>query len=654
VSESPDAGLQALAPWRGDRSTAWVDLAAALLHGRAGDTAGARAHAERAAARGSAFVGIEARLLLARQEVAEGRTRAALHHAREAARKDPADARPHREAAEALRRAGDDRGACAAASAALARSLGSARAAWECAEIARHVRDPAALAELDERWRAHEAGGNAELLALQALLAERAGRLDDAERHARAALHLGASPVAVERLLRGLLARRGDFAGSVAYLLAAVPPESFAEPGNLRRDAWAEVRRAVAGAPDASAAPGRLVALARALHGLGALEEARAVAGHARSRPEAAALEERLSAALAFEAALVEGVEAGYRRAATRDDPGTLGDLLSRIGASARATLPPDEAARLSDVRTGRKGMPLLGEWLDHSVDAPAPLVAHFRAHGKHLVLGQRRGQPPEAVLLSLASLERAREIRTRGRVLRHDVAVGYDRAARSYLDFRGDDLAGACLFDGVWLDADSCRATDHALRASLARDPPPTGPRRLAPDGAGGVRSLGDGACVARRLAARWAARRPGDPWGTFRTLASHEMGHVVELKELLPVETHLPAALSLAMGVGLSPSRMEMELERRAQLAAVAESSEPDLALSELLAPLPVHARTPEAHDGGYARGAAQIVRYVERHARRFPRIDTTHRILPQLDLLSDEEIREVARAALAEGGG
>ena len=88
------------------------------------------------------------------------------------------------------------------------------------------------------------------------------------------------------------------------------------------------------------------------------------------------------------------------------------------------------------------------------------------------------------------------------------------------------------------------------------------------------------------------------------------------------------------------------------RAQLAAVSDAPDPDLALIDLIRPLPLFDRAPEVHDRGYRDAAAAIVRWVHRHAARFPAIDPTRKVLPQLDRLTPEEIRTAARGVLAEG--
>ena len=74
-----------------------------------------------------------------------------------------------------------------------------------------------------------------------------------------------------------------------------------------------------------------------------------------------------------------------------------------------------------------------------------------------------------------------------------------------------------------------------------------------------------------------------------------------------------------------------------------------DPDLALAEMVLSLPVLEDDPGIHDGGYAQAVAQIVRYVAARPGSYPGLDPTRRIVTQLDLLTNEQIREAARAVI-----
>jgi hypothetical protein len=65
-----------------------------------------------------------------------------------------------------------------------------------------------------------------------------------------------------------------------------------------------------------------------------------------------------------------------------------------------------------------------------------------------------------------------------------------------------------------------------------------------------------------------------------------------------------------------------------------------------------LPLAERTPEAHERGYRDVTAALVAFIARRPDRFPTVDASRKILPQLDRLGPEEIRFAARGVAAEG--
>jgi len=357
----------------------------------------------------------------------------------------------------------------------------------------------------------------------------------------------------------------------------------------------------------------------------------------------------RLVAEVAFHESVRLAVEDCYRAPARGEPPVSLAGLHARIVAAATRHLPASEVAHLLDSEAGVRRVPPLGTWMDHSAVPSAPLVAHLRKFGKYLVLGQRTGKPAEALLFSLASLVPDQVIRTQGQTYRHAVATVYDRTVRGYLDFQGGALAGAALPDGVWMDADAARREEHAVaQAALAIDPalrerllrvaqdPP------GADSADGIFALDDLAGLWQRLALRYVRETDGLRWGALDMLRAHEYGHVADLKRHLPVMRGLPATIGLFMSEGLAISRVEARLEGRAQLGALLDAARPDLALMDLVARLPVVARSPTPHERGYRDVVAALLRLLHAESARFPRIDFSRRLLPQLDRLSLDELR------------
>jgi len=643
---------------------AWAHLETAIAFAEEGHESAGVASNARAAQRGaSVFVRREALLIAAREalEIDRGVEAAAL--AEEAARLDPADPRAPALLGRAQGRVGHVGEAAMSAWQTLRLAPKSGRAARRVADLLREGTDPA----LADRIRAEIgpllAGPNppAELLALAGVLDERKGEVAAAASRYEAALRGGADPVPVDRDLRRLRITLGRRREAVAALRRAVPPDVIVDPRNRLAPAWALLARVgerIADGPSSAVAGDDLVELAEALVAVGAVAEAKLALEGVASSP-AAALRARVSGELAFEAALRGEIEEGYRAPARGDDPPALAEVLGRVAVVARRHLVADEQAAFDRPETGLRRVPLLGAWLDHGADTSSPVVAHFRRYGKYLMLGQREGKPTEVVLLSLASLTRQQEIPTQGRVFHHDVAVGYDRAIRPYLDFQGGTLSGAALPDGVWLDADAARRDDHAVRSTL-RILDPVYLARLdalahvapAVDGIEGPFALDDPAALAVRLARRYAARAPDEPWGSFDVLRRHEFGHVLDLTRHLPILKGLPATIALVASEGFALERVEARLEGRAQLASVSDARDPDLALLDLVRALPVHERLPEAHERGYRDVVAGMLRWLNAHASEFPAVDPTRKLLPQLDRLAPEEVRRMGRAVAAQG--
>lgn len=640
----------------------WAYLESAFVSSEEGGSPkSVHADAMEAAERGPAFVRREAYLLAARALVDDRRGREALALALRAMEVDPADPRGPGLASQIAGRLGLRSDAALLAWQSLRLAPGGSRAARRVADIVRDGVEPGVEARLRAEMSAvlGTPGASAETEALAGLLAERAGDRETARARYASALGRGADPVPVDRHLRRLLLVAGRRKEGLAYLRRSVPPDVVTDPRNVRREAWVTLDRAAARVPDgpASAVPADALGdLAEALVGVGAVEDALALLP-ADGPPRLRALATRLGAEVRFERAFRELVEEGYRAPASGNDPPTLDELLARLRALAREHLPVDEQAAFEGTQ-GRRTVPFLGTWLDHGTDTSSPLVARFRKVGKYLMLGQRTGSPPEVILLSIASLTRAQEIPTQGLSLSHDVAVGYDREIRALIDFQGGSLSGAALPDGVWLDADAARREDHQVRAILRAEPAflarieAAGREPPVPDDDAGPYAMDDTNGLASRLALRYARRVGDDRWGSFHALRAHEFGHVLDLDRHLPILDKLPSTAGLLASEGFAAARVEARLEGRAQLASLRDGRDPDLALIDLVRSLPLVERSPEAHERGYRAVVEAMVRWTYANAWRFPAIDPTRKILPQLDRLTPEEIRAMGNGVAAQG--
>ncbi|MDJ0520464.1 MAG: hypothetical protein QNJ90_00160 [Planctomycetota bacterium] len=632
----------------------WRHLVAAHLLAETGDGDEAVYYADQALRSPRDLVRQEAWLLRGRTRLGDGDLDAAHRAADEAAVLDPTDARPPRLHADAFKAAGRIDDAALQLLAALTIAPESPRYAHRLAETLRLGVEPDTWARVDAALPAlrDPAGRNAELMALRALAADHAGRAIEAERHYRAALAGGAIAVPLDRDLRRLLVARGAWREAMAWLHRAVPPDLLSDPHNLLVPRWTRLARASAAAPGPAApAPARFE-LGQALVGVGALDEAVIVLDTVPA-PEARALATRVRGHLALEAGLRAWIEAGYNAGKRKEEPPTFDAGLDLLRTLARRHLTPDEQRAFADPRVGLRELPLLGSWLDHSTHTTSPVVAHFRRYGRFLMFGQQGDVPVEAIVLSLAALSADRPITSVGKQYRHDLAIGYDRALRSNIAAQGGMLGGACLADGIWIDADSARRTEFELRQALLgdhgflRQVDRSGP--LPADTLDGAEALTDPDCVAARLVARYARRKPNDPWGSYGTLVVHEYGHLVDLDRHLPILPKLPNTAALLVRGGLDFDVIQIELEMRAQLGACVDAPDPDLALAEMLLALPVVQRRPDVHDGGYREGLGAMIRHILQRPDLYPQIDRRKRVLTQLDRLTNAQIRQAARAVL-----
>ncbi|MDF1701606.1 MAG: hypothetical protein P1V36_10670, partial [Planctomycetota bacterium] len=473
TSEDPERALAQLAARRPGAEGGWRALAAGHRQARLGAPAPARQAARRALASPRVFVQQEAWLLRGRLALGEGDLEEALFASTESARLDPTDARPPRLICAVHKAAGRLDVAALALLDALRIAPESPRYALRLASMLREPMDAATWQTVDAALTTLPDVGarNPELLALRALAAEHGDRGAEAIALYRAALAAGAIPVPLDRDLRRMLFKRGRFAEGLALLFDAVPPDVIVDPRNLLRARWTALRAAGAGAPTAAAAPAARLALGRALWGVGALDESlEAVRGV--MLPGARDLERRVGGHLAFERAFRVWIEDGYRDAARREDPPDWRAGLQHMRALALRHLAVEDRADFQDVTRGIRELPLLGAWLDHGASSSSPVVRHFRRYGRFILYGQRADTPVEAIVMSLASLTKDQPIRTGGRTYTHDVATGYDRALRAQIAAQGGALGGACLADGIWLDADAARRSEYEVRALLTWDP--------------------------------------------------------------------------------------------------------------------------------------------------------------------------------------
>lgn len=649
AAEDPARSLSLLASPTPDPE-AWMALARCHVERRQANAAGQLAAGRAARASSNPFVRLEAALALLGAYLEAGQIDEALAIASEVASLAPDDARPWRARAAILQLDGQRSAAALSLVEALERAPGSEALAQALDDLWRRgpglqLASPVAarLAALAER-----SGAPPSLLLLRGRLAlAKGGDAMEAVAWLERARAQGAPAVPLDRDLGLAYARLGRFEEAATLLTAALPLHWRRHAANLLLPCWDALARAAREAtqrPDS--APHRIY-LAEAFIALGALDEAEAVLA---ATPDARALAalRRLQGHLAFEAALNDALSAGYRAANRERGHGDLHAWLGAVPGLARRHLAPDDAAPFANPRFAVSSLPLVATWLEHGVRTPDPLVRHFRRYGRYLVLGQRADRPVEAVLLSMGFLAEALPIATTGRRHRHDFVVGGRRGLDAFASVDYGEIAGACLPNGIWLDADACRRGSALLRFQLRADPlrlpVAVGLPPLAPDEDGWL-DLDDPRGVTMRLLARDAREHGEDPWGTLATLAAHECGHVDDLRSYTPPLQRLPAVVGLLFAEGFSSWSIERRLERQAQLAAVIDSGRPHLAVAEMTAMLPVHEPEAEVHAAGYAAALQGMLQALARQVDRHPAIDRRARLLPQLDRLDAETLRALA---------
>ncbi|MGE3171249.1 MAG: hypothetical protein AB7O97_01405 [Planctomycetota bacterium] len=510
----------------------------------------------------------------------------------------------------------------------------------QCVDVLRE--DPA-------RWDSFQRGRGAELLAtlLQRLLQPHA-----ALRAVATEISAGdpGDPVDAEapperdsqtrrRLRRWLHLATGDVPGFVAALRDELPTALLDDETNQVRGRW----RTLFDGPWAGVDPMGSAELATgfcaALRDVGLLREAEMAAEVALQRAGAAgsardallALLDEVRAEYAFENALRGMLYRGYADAGGADLDAVLA-----------------EAARLSQRLFGRDvtqpdvrfTVPLVGEMLDPFA---AGLCRHLARYNKHLALGRRAGGVAEGLLMTMLSL----------RDLPDDVAlpvpgrcrevVGIDRSVRSLSGVLGGDLAGVALLNHYIVDYDAVVdwAAAIARRRAIAaedgdavlRDPMPAD---VAPF---------DPLDVSWRLAAVSSAQDSDLRAAVLEVIRLHERRHLVDSFHYLPFESNVWRGLGLLLRFGLSPSAIEAEMERRAELAALAQTDHPAVVLAHV-AEFLIEDDPESPHVRGFGQLARDLVEALV--AEGVPAADAA---VAQWHRLDADAVRRAARRLLGD---
>ncbi|MCA8966611.1 MAG: hypothetical protein KDC48_17150, partial [Planctomycetes bacterium] len=222
---------------------------------------------------------------------------------------------------------------------------------------------------------------------------------------------------------------------------------------------------------------------------------------------------------------------------------------------------------------------PLVGEMIDPFAGA---FAEHLARYNRHFVLGRRSGGTAEGMLfvrLSLADLPDSEVLDLPGRCLE---VVAIDRDVRALAGVLGGDLAGVALLNHFLIDYDAVVdwADGVQRRRRIARE-----------DGMALVTDPLPEVPVPGALDAAWrlsvASPVPDEQLrqAVLDMIRVHERQHLCDSFHYLPIGDNLWRGLALLLQTGVSPVAVEGEMERRAELAALARSPHTELVLAHIL---------------------------------------------------------------------
>ncbi len=629
---------------------AWARVGVALGQLRAGEPESAAGSAFIAAVMAPAHA--QPWLFLGQMQLAGGAPSEAMESLDKALLLDPRSVSAQLGRVVAARELGDAAGASLAALAALRLAPGDRRVIAVASRqltgnappvVVRDALDvtTAALGDVAERWP---------ISVLRARLRLALGDAEGARAEALVAAGGGAGQADVARVARRASIRSQRYSDAVEEFLARAP-QALLGDDNLYAERW-ETLRASARRAQRDGGPANLLQLAESLLSVGWRAEARVVlvrasasvraSGTAWSAEQNGLAREagrRLARVLAFDNFLVDLAEVArnLRSAARRKQRDTtVREVLDVIGAASERRLGHD----ITDGATVRS-YPFLGEFAA-SITSGAAFAAEFDRRGLLMVIGRRRGGAP-TVMLGRVQLARAdASARVRGVDLTFDEC--WIEAAGLPLELAGlgGGLAGLTIDRFVILQLDTVLSGPGRRRIGLSVVPRPaaTASERLA---------LDTPSAVARRIAER-AVLGGRDSDAVLASVRTHELGHVFDAREMLPILRPPWRGFWLALRCGFDGAAVEASLEARAAITALAESDAPLVALASLLAFLPDTTGS-TAHVEGYIGAVRLAVRIVDEAPEAFPTIDRNFNIIQQFDRLSPAEARDLGQRLLRE---
>lgn len=296
-----------------------------------------------------------------------------------------------------------------------------------------------------------------------------------------------------------------------------------------------------------------------------------------------------------------------------------------------------------------------IGAFLDPDPDHGGGLARYFDRFGTFFLIGQRAFGPPEGYgIRRLAAGRVDVSGRSTYRILGEDLVVP-PRA-----EWGGAQIAGFAFDTFIVLNVDRARAFAERARRLFATFGP-DGVELLTdpiPRARGGLERIDPSEPLGLASKAMFRSYRAHlDRGGSERHYAgvalnafeAHERAHIDDARRFLPIASDLLDKIRVLGRLGFAPSRVEAWLEERAQARALLDASSPWAVLAGTADLMPNRGDAPP-HSVGFCDLAEHWIGAIDRTLEAYPAIDPDAAILPQLDRLSEDDLRRLARSVSA----
>ena len=380
---------------------------------------------------------------------------------------------------------------------------------------------------------------------------------------------------ALRRSYRRLLLSLGEPDAFLAELVARVPLHVVDVESNQLRGRWLRLLRGPWYEAKALATAEQAADLLEALRDVGFLVEVELMCEIAMRRfPERMALwterQDEVRRELAFEAGLRRLLYQGYQK----HDTASLATVVEQVRELSQRVLGTDVVGTPPQF-----SLPMVGEMLDPFV---GDFAMHLARYNRHLVLGRRSGGTAEGLLVTRLSVSELPAVEQQALQGRCYEVVGMDRDLKSLGGVVGSDLAGVALLNHFLIDHDAVVDWALGLRdrrriarqdgEALRRDPVPADVGMSPLD-------------AAWRLTLASKVADADLDAAVLDMIRDHERRHLVDSFHYMPIESNLLRGAGLLFQFGLSPAAIEAEMERRAELAALALSPHTELVLAHIV---------------------------------------------------------------------